>query len=115
MAPIPCSHCGTNFMKSSQDPEAPKLCNNCIVLEQRRAVPTKPKSSGIGMIIQCPLEAHAQIEEICASQGMSYTQYFMKLHDANMSCGWKLKSEVLPEITQPKEAFKGKKKKNVDG
>lgn len=80
MPPVPCFHCGTNFMRISNDPEASRLCNNCMVLEQKRTPKEVIKSDTIGITIQCSRGVHAEVEDICVNNGWTYSDYFSKLH-----------------------------------
>ena len=127
MPPIPCAHCGNNFMRTTTDPEAPKLCNNCAVREERRAPKMEEKKDTIDILIKCPKKDYAEIEEICINTGVDVTKYFMNLHASNgpkviydnrtlkekqsqppaiLERNWKTKEEV--EEYLPKN--KGKKK-----
>lgn len=82
MSPIPCAHCGVNYMRPTLDPEVPKLCNNCLVREEHRK-PTKKENmeSTIDIKITAPLHVHNEIEEYCINNGMNLSQYFLSLHD----------------------------------
>jgi len=81
MPPIPCSHCGNNFMMPTNNLEAPKLCNNCIIREDRRTNKGEKKMDIVSILIECPREIQVEIEEICINQGVNFTQYFLGLHD----------------------------------
>ncbi len=82
MNPIPCSHCGVNFMRPTIDPEAPKLCNNCSLKEEKRN-PTKGKCMDtVDILIKCPIALQIEIEEICINNGGDFTKYFLGLHEA---------------------------------
>lgn len=79
MSPIRCSHCGTNFMRHTKNPEE-RLCNNCEIKEKNRN--PKPKDDNMStvnvtMCIESSL--HQEIEEYCNNAGMSYGQLFTKL------------------------------------
>lgn len=80
MPPIPCAHCGNNFMRTTLDPEAPKLCNNCSVKEEKRNPKPKEKMSTIDILIKCPREVQIEIEEYCITHGMDFNRYFLELH-----------------------------------
>lgn len=86
MNPIPCAHCGNNFMRHNLDPEAPKLCNNCSLRETLR---TKKKDDStmdtIDILVKCPREIQNEIEELCINEGISFSQYFLNLHEAATS------------------------------
>lgn len=84
MNPIPCSHCGRNYMRPTLDPEAPKLCNGCSIREEKR----NPKGNimeTIGILIQCPKQVQIEIEELCINQGIDFTRYFLELHYGSQS------------------------------
>ena len=83
MHPVPCSHCGNNFMRPTIDPEAPKLCNNCSVREEKRNPKKVDKMTKIGILIQCPQDVHVEIEELCINRGIDLTKYFLDLHHAS--------------------------------
>lgn len=80
MPPIPCAHCGNNFMRPTNDPEAPKLCNNCIVREETRKIKGETKMQTIKIEIDCPVSTYPEIEEFCINKGISVTKYFLDLH-----------------------------------
>ncbi len=77
MQPIPCAHCGNNFMRHTIDPEAPKLCNNCDIREQHRNPKKEKQMETIDILIKCPKDEYAKIEEYCINKGMNITQYFL--------------------------------------
>lgn len=80
MSPIPCAHCGHNFMRPTVDPEAPKLCNNCLLRENLRKPKEKQMKDTVGILIECPRPTQIDIEEFCLNQGVNFSQYFLKLH-----------------------------------
>ena len=82
MQPVPCNHCGYNFMRKNLDPDAPKLCNSCEVRENIRN-PQGNKMDTIGILIQCPKDEHIIIEELCINEGIDLTRYFLDLHHAS--------------------------------
>lgn len=112
MTPVPCHHCGYNFMRSSMNPEEPRLCNSCMVRENLRNVDKVKKMEDkiVHIVIECPLDIHKKIEEYCLSNGKSYSQYFLELHHLNsIAYGWveeKFSSDDIPS----QETKKGKKK-----
>ena len=84
MPPIPCAHCGVNFMRVNLDPEAPRLCNNCLLREEKRVNQKKKDNmSTIDIVITCPREEQIKIEEYCINHGMDFTRYFLELHYAS--------------------------------
>jgi hypothetical protein len=83
MNPIPCAHCGNNFMRPTIDPEAPKLCNNCLIREEKRNPPKKENmEQTIDIKIKCPISVHNYIEEYCLNNGIDLTKYFLSLHES---------------------------------
>jgi len=84
MPPIPCAHCGHNFMRPTNDPEAPKLCHNCSIREDKRTNKGENKMSNVDILITCPRDLQIEIEEHCINQGVDFTKYFLGLHRENM-------------------------------
>jgi len=81
MSPIPCAHCGTNFMRRDLDPEAAKICNNCTVREQTRiSNQGKKDMSKVQLLIEVDRPTQIEIEEICLNEGVSLSEYVLKLH-----------------------------------
>ncbi len=117
MHPIPCAHCGGNFMRQTLDPEAPKLCNNCAVREEKRSPTKKETMETIDILIKCPANIQHEIEEYCVTNGMNFTKYFLDLHanskrnkEEHEEKGGKWKEE--DEIKEaPKPTFQKSKKK----
>lgn len=69
-------------MRPIPDPLAPKLCNNCLVREEKRNPPKKESMEDIINIqIKCPLAIHNEIEEYCINNGMTLSKYFLSLHE----------------------------------
>jgi hypothetical protein len=81
LPPIPCAHCGVNFMRQSIDPEAPKLCNTCVIRDQQRnpkkVVQTMEKTK---LLIEVDRKTQVEVEEICINEGISMSDYFMRIH-----------------------------------
>lgn len=92
MPPIPCSKCGINFMKQDQNPETPNLCNNCIK-------PEKKPIDEITILIKCDAETQKMIEEICINEGISFSEYFLKLH--NNHWGISENSHITTKVVYP--------------
>ena len=98
MHPIPCSHCGNNFMRQTTDPEAPKLCNNCVVREHIRN-PTKDKfMEVVDILITCTRKEQIEIEEICINEGIGFTQYFLQMHHSNQEIIRSMKENVDKQL-----------------
>lgn len=79
LPPIPCAHCGTNFMRKTADPDAPKLCNSCELKEKNKPKGTKPMSEA-KILIDCDRKTQIEVEEHCTNVGISISQYFTQLH-----------------------------------
>lgn len=80
MPPIPCAHCGFNFMRVDLNPDKQPLCNNCFVKEELRNPKQEKPMKTIEIKIQIPLEEHKEIEEICINEGLSFSSYFLSLY-----------------------------------
>lgn len=81
-APIPCAHCGVNFMRRDLHIDAPKICNNCILKDQIRNPKKEVKVDKIQVVLEVDQKTHAEIEEICINKGMTFSEYFLNLHDS---------------------------------
>jgi|SRR5277367_1785365 len=81
-APIPCAHCGNNFMRRDLDPDAPKLCNNCILKDQIRHPKQEIKLEKVKLLIEVDRKTQIEIEELCTNEGFSISNYFIRLHEA---------------------------------
>lgn len=81
MTPVPCAHCGYNFMRRTTDPEAIRLCNSCDIRENIRNPPKDKKMETVDILIKCPLKVQAEIEEYCIAIGMDFSKYFLNLHE----------------------------------
>lgn len=104
MSPLPCAHCSMNFMRTNLDPDAPKLCNNCIVREELRNPKKGEQMETVEILIKCPKEIHAQIEEFCMSRGKDYSKYFLNLHkEFTKTLVEEPKEEVLEESISKKK------------
>jgi hypothetical protein len=113
-APIPCAHCGTNFMRRDLNPDAPKLCNNCEYnnkqKEQNRINNKEKNASEIQFLFTCDRKTQIEIEEYCMNEGISISQYFIRLHQAYQHtgvmrfCG----EEAFEKLKKMTENFHGK-------
>lgn len=86
IGPIPCQHCGVNFMPHDVHPDDLKLCNNCVIKENIRN-PKKEKSmqdDNIVILINCPRKDHADIEEACIRTGVTLSEFFMTLYQRSL-------------------------------
>ena len=102
MHPIPCNHCGYNYMRQTTDPEAPRLCNSCAIREEKRAPTKKDHMQTIDIMIKCPVQIHAKIEEYCICKGISLSQYFLGL-DLIVDT----QSDYIREMSVTKHMIKG--------
>lgn len=97
--PIPCAHCGTNFMRHNLDPEAPKICNNCVIRERDREKTLKKPGvkdmSKIQIMIEFDPKTQVEVEELCMNRGISYSQYFLQLHEDSKVLGRVVKEEEV--------------------
>lgn len=78
--PIPCMHCGYNFMRQSPRSEE-KLCNSCCIRENLRNPKQEPKKMNIDILIKCPCDMHKEIEEACLEMNIGLSEYFLALHE----------------------------------
>jgi len=56
-----------------------------------------------------PQETYAQIEEMCTNRGISFSQYFLELHEISQESD-KILNEIVEEEEPQPEPKKGKKK-----
>ena len=61
-------------MKQTQNPETPNICNNCVR-------PEKKPVDEISILIKCDAATQKVIEEICINEGISFSEYFLRLHN----------------------------------
>lgn len=93
-------------MRPTIDPEAPRLCNSCVLKND----PTKTKGNimeTIGITVQFPKEIQIDIEEFCINKGIDFTQYFLNLHH-NQFGSAKEEEQVSDEVI--KKTYGGRKK-----
>lgn len=109
MSPLPCAHCAMNFMRTNPDPDAPKLCNNCIVREELRNPKKGEKMDTVEILIKCPKEVHAQIEEYCMARGKDYSKYFLNLHEESIK-GMPVQDDCVKVEEEPNKKQKSNKK-----
>ena len=103
MSPIPCAHCGNNFMRINKDPDVAKLCNNCLVREEARNPKGKEKMTTANILIEVSRETQIEIEEICHKENTNFSDYFLNLHRSNI-----IINETIEEMK------KNKDKENLD-
>lgn len=63
-------------MKQDLNPATPNVCNNCVKLE-------KEPIDEITILIKCTSAIQKVIEEICINEGISFSEYFLRLHALN--------------------------------
>lgn len=85
MNPLNCMNCGTLFMRHGPLDKDRKHCNNC---EKKEA-----KMSGAKILIEVSHAQQVQIEELWMNEGLSMSEYFMRLHEANTQKGCTVKQE----------------------
>lgn len=97
MPPIPCLYCGQNFMRTDLNPDALRLCNNCSNKEFSKNQKGIKKVDTITILIECPKEIHAEIEELCISKGLSLSNYFLDLHINSLDSLRQKEEPIKPE------------------
>jgi hypothetical protein len=80
-------------MRQTIDPEAARLCPSCKLREEKRSPKKKEVMKTIDIVIKCPPDIHAVIEEWCMNNGMDFTKYFLELHESD-SIRKKINKEV---------------------
>ena len=80
MPVLPCGHCGLNYMRNVNAHECEKLCNACMIREEKRNPKKEIKMKMITISIQCTTEIQNEIEEFCMANGFNFSEYFLKLH-----------------------------------
>lgn len=86
-------------MQSTIDPESNKLCNNCVIREERRAPKEKEKMDTIEILVKCPNNIYRDIEEVCINNGTNPSDYLLTLHyveQAKISSIYPEKVEAAP-------------------
>ena len=113
MSPIPCAHCGTNFMRRDLDPEAAKICNNCSIRDQARiSNQGKKDMSKVQLLIEVDRPTQIEIEEICLNEGVSLSEYVLNLHLKSKSATYPDAKAIFDkrddETKEPEKQKKGK-------
>lgn len=105
--PVPCRHCGYNFMKDINDTEG--LCNNCILAQERRN-PTKGEKpmDTINITFKCPKDVYAKFEEFCLREGKDISVFLTELVLAQMGVK-NTAVEALPKEEPQPQHKKAKK------
>lgn len=88
MRPKPCFHCGINFMAAKPDI---RLCNTCERKDEEKKqqlAKGAKKMSEMQILVECDAKTYAQIEEHSINKGISLSEYFLGLHQLNVSNGW---------------------------
>lgn len=110
MSPVPCSHCGYNFMRQSTDLDRPRLCNNCDIRDKIRYPKEEKKMETVDVIVKCPKSFYNAIEESCINKGLSPSDYFMSLYFAEIGRGEVTSCLPEPEDKSKFSSLKGKKR-----
>ncbi len=113
MPPIPCPHCGINFMRTIMNPEQKQLCNNCLVKEQIRKPKEEGKLETIDILIKCPKHIHAEIEEFCMNRGTNYTQVFLMFYDNYITRLRAMTNKLADEIEEDEDISLAQKANEV--
>lgn len=82
MHPIPCAHCGQNFMRHTLSQFSNNLCHNCLLREEKRN-PKKEEfmeTDTIDILIKCPRNIQKEMEEYCIKQGFDFSTYFLQMY-----------------------------------
>ena len=102
MQPIPCAHCGTNFMRKTVNPEDEKLCNNCSHKESQRKIPKEGKSMSVQLLVEVDRQTQIEIEEICLNEGLTLGQYVVNLHKKSQYSPAAMVQEMVEETLSEK-------------
>lgn len=81
--PVNCAHCGALYMRRDLSPDAPRICNVCENKEsaRMRTLPTPPNPDTIRIQIEGPRKLLEEVEEMAQTQGVTYSNYFIDLHN----------------------------------
>ena len=115
MQPVPCIHCGYNYMRRTTEPDVVRLCNSCEVRENQRNPKGENKMQTIDILIKVPQKEYIDIEEYCINNGIDSIKYFLSLHndfksktDAYSEPKYEPKTE--DQINSKTQISKGKKR-----
>lgn len=72
-------------MRQNLDPYEEKLCNCCVIKEQRNKKWEENMKDEISLLIKVPLKISIEIEEKCIVEGVSLSQYFLRLHNESQA------------------------------
>ena len=61
MQPVPCIHCGYNYMRRTTEPDVVRLCNSCEVRENQRNPKGENKMQTIDILIKVPQKEYIDI------------------------------------------------------
>lgn len=100
----PCQHCGNNFMQALLLTEGLRLCNNCNLKNENRTQREKNmEDSIVNILIKCPKEYQARIEEDCVARGIDFSKFFMNLYeDSQKKIHFSLLEEGMEDLEYPK-------------
>jgi hypothetical protein len=85
-------------MKQDQNPETPNVCNNCVK-------PEKKPVDEISILIKCDTATQKMIEEICINEGISFSEYFLGLHNGHWEIPKNSKAETHVVYPAPDLGF----------
>lgn len=82
-----CAYCACNFMPTQISPAEglKKLCNGCEYKELLKTNPKGSKMETVDILIKCPLDVHARIEEACINTGKDYSNFFLHIYHEYVS------------------------------
>ena len=69
--PIPCAHCGVNFMRHNLSPDYPKICNSCMLKEKQHKKGNVENMNMVKLLVEVDRQTQVEIEEICINEGIS--------------------------------------------
>ena len=112
--PIPCAHCGVNFMRHNLSPDYPKICNSCMLKEKQHKKGNVENMNMVKLLVEVDRQTQVEIEEICINEGISLSLYFLMLHQeskAKKSAQNSDRQDDPVEHSDLKEPEKGNQKK----
>jgi hypothetical protein len=86
-------------MKQDLNPATPNVCNNCVK-------PEKEPIDEITILIKCTSAIQKVIEEICINEGVSFSEYFLRLHEGRGAPSFKKLVADARNIAYSKEDVK---------
>lgn len=111
MSPLPCSHCGNNFMRHTSEFETEKLCNNCFIREESRKIKKEEKMDVTNILITVPSQMQKDIEEICIKEGLSFGEFFISLYETYQNVEEVVENLKKSDLEKNDDKFQKKVKK----